>query len=107
MSLVFQPTVNDVSSLELERIELATKVQIIRELEQCPTLMKHFSDLADAVAIEMATRQWVGDAKQLQEWALRRVAELGVYKHFYELVQKKADVLAKYADVNNQLNIQE
>lgn len=100
MSLAFKPTVNTVMDTHDEERELNIKLAIIKELEQCPMLMQHMSDQADAILVEMGTRNWTGEAKNLQDWALRKVAEIGVYKYFVvELVGNKAAILQKLQHV--------
>lgn len=106
MSLAFQPTVNHVETLQDEQRELSEKISIIRELEQCPTLVRHFSQQADAILVAMGTRNWAGDAKDLQEWALRKRAEIGIYEHFYNMLKDKEAYLRKLEQVNHMIQQQ-
>lgn len=106
MSIAFEKTVNDVSTIQDERAELAIKLSIIRELEQCPTLVRHFSEQADAILIAMAKRDWTGDAAKLQEWALRKRAEIGIYEHFYTMLKDKEAYIRRLELVNQMIQQQ-
>lgn len=105
-SILFKPSVNSITTLEEEEVELVEKLNIVRELEACPTLMRHFGAQADDIAVALATSPWTGDAEKLKEWALRKQTEIGVYKHFYDLVQSKEAIIAKLQQVRTMIQQQ-
>lgn len=105
-SIAFNPSINTITTLDEEEVELVEKLAIVRELEACPTLMRHFGAQADDILVAMANQNWTGDAERLKEWALNKRSELGVYKHFYELVQSKEAIIAKLQTVRQMIQQQ-